>query len=281
MKKLIITADDYGMCADVNKAIEECVETGVVLSTNVMVNMSCCEDATALKNRFPNLSVGIHYNFTAGSPILPVDEVRTLVDDEGRFLSYNEIRLASKNKTYNFDQIRAEMKAQYKRFVEICGEPDYWNTHQNIHVHPDLYPFFRDVTLESGIKKMRSHQRIFVPSSTGKSDKSIKWTLTNPIKCRMLDSWQNKSRQMGMDSPDGILVRMNDNDKLKLPYLFENIKWKNNNVAELVIHPSVTPDCEYFGGITEARVKEYKVFSNSDIKIILSENKIEITNFDF
>ncbi len=279
MKKLIITADDYGMCEDVNKAIEECTAAGIVLSTNVMTNMSCCEAAANLKEKFPNLSVGLHYNFTVGTPLSPIDKVRDLVDNDGIFLSYEQIRSKCKNKTYNFDQIKTEMKAQYKRYVEICGEPDYWNTHQNVHVYPDLYALFRDVSLGLGIKKMRSHQRIFVPASNGKSDKSLKWTLTNPVKCRMLDAWQKKSKKLGVSSPDGILVRMNEADKLNLPYLLKNIKWKNNSIAELIIHPSVTPDCEYFGGITEGRVREYEVFSDSKIKMVAADNNIEIANF--
>lgn len=281
MKKLIITADDYGMCADVNKAIESCVAAGVVLSTNVMTNMSCCDDAAHLKDKFPELSVGVHFNFTVGAPLSPADKVSSLIDADGNFLSYNQIREAGKNKQYNHEQVRTEMIAQYKRYLEICGEADYWNTHQNVHVYPDLYPVFRDVSIELGINKMRSHQRIFVPSSNGKSDKSLKWTITNPIKCVMLNGWQKKSAKLGVKSPDGILVRMNDADKLDLPYLLKNIKWKNNNVAELIIHPSVTPDCEYFGGITEGRVKEYKVFSDVAIKKISEENGIELSNFDF
>ncbi len=280
MKKLIITADDYGMCEAVNKAIEECVKSGIVLSTNVMTNMSCCGDAAYLKEKFPELSVGVHFNFTAGTPLSSADKVRSLIDSDGKFLSYNKIREACKNKAYNYEHIKTEMTAQYKRYLEICGEPEYWNTHQNVHVYPDLYPLFRDISLEMGIKKMRSHQRIFVPSSTGKSDKSLKWTLTNPLKCRMLDSWQKKSKKMGIDSPDGILVRMNEADKLDLPYLLKNIKWKNNSIAELIIHPSVTPDCEYFGGITEGRVKEYKTFSDSSVKKIAENNDIEITGFN-
>lgn len=281
MKKLIITADDYGMCADVNKAIESCVAAGVVLSTNVMTNMSCCGDAAHLKDKFPELSVGVHFNFTVGAPLSPADKVSSLIDADGNFLSYNQIREAGKNKQYNHEQVRTEMIAQYKRYLEICGEADYWNTHQNVHVYPDLYPVFRDVSIELGINKMRSHQRIFVPSSNGKSDKSFKWTITNPVKCVMLNGWQKKSAKLGVKSPDGILVRMNDADKLDLPYLLKNIKWKNNNIAELIIHPSVTPDCEYFGGITEGRVKEYKVFSDVAIKKISEENGIELSNFDF
>lgn len=281
MKKLIITADDYGMCASVNEAIEECVEAGIVLSTNVMTNMPCCAEAAELKNKFPDLSVGLHFNFTAGIPLSKPDEVRSLIDNDGAFLSYGKIREMCKNKAYKFDQVEKEMTAQYRRYLEICGEPDYWNTHQNVHVYPDLYPLFRDVSLDLGIKKMRSHQRIFVPSSNGKSDKSLKWTLTNPVKCIMLDSWQKKSKKLGVDSPDGILVRMNENDKLSLPYLLSHIQWKNSLVAELIIHPSVTADCEYFGGITEGRIREYEVFSDSAIKKIANENGIEITNFEF
>lgn len=281
MKKLIITADDYGMCADVNKAIEECAEAGVVLSTNVMTNMPCCGDAAHLKEKIPVLSVGLHYNFTAGTPISPIDKVSTLVDGDGKFLSYNRIREACKNKTYDFAQVKTEMAAQYKRYVEICGEPDYWNTHQNVHVYPDVYSLFRDVSLEFGIKRMRSHQRIFVPSSTGKSDKSLKWTITNPVKCIMLDKWQRESEKMGISAPNGILVRMNEEDKLDLNYLFDNIKWKDNSNAELIIHPSVTPNCEFFGGITDGRVKEYEVFSNQSVKLIADKSGIEIINFEF
>lgn len=281
MKKLIITADDYGMCADVNKAIEECVAAGVVLSTNVMTNMSCCESAANLKTKFPELSVGVHFNFTVGIPLSPADKVSSLIDADGKFLSYNKIREAGKNKTYDFEQVKTEIKAQYKRYLEICGEADYWNTHENVHVYPDLYSVFRDVSLELGIKKMRSHQRIFVPSSTGKSDKSLKWTLTNPVKCLMLNNWQRKSAKLGVASPDGLLVRMNEADKLDLPYLLSNIKWNEKNIAEIAIHPAISGECEFFGEIRELRVKEYNIFSNPDVLGIASKCGIQISNFNF
>lgn len=281
MRKLIITADDYGMSKEVNEAIEKCVEAKVVLSTNVMANMEYCSVASELKKKFPYLSVGIHYNFTVGKPILPADEVPTLVNSKGEFLSYNEVRRACKEGKYNHDQVRAEMVAQYQRYVEICGEPDYWNTHENVHVYPDLYPVFRDLSLKLGIKKMRSHERIYVPSSTGVSNKSLNWKLTNPIKKIMLKSWQNKSRSLGITSPDGILVRMNEIDKLNLEYLFGNINWKKNSSAEIAIHPSVSAQGEYFGAITEDRVREYQVFSNAYVVKLAADNGIELSSFEF
>ena len=173
------------------------------------------------------------------------------------------------------------MVAQYRRYVEICGEPDYWNTHQNVHVYPEIYALFRDVSLELGIRKMRSHQRIYVPASNGKSDKSLIWTVTNPIKKRMLDRWQSGSAKLGVESPDGILVRMNEKDKLNLPYLLGHIVWKANETAELIIHPATDTDCKYFGGITQGRVDEYRTFSDASVIETARKSGIEIVNFVF
>lgn len=279
-RKLIITADDYGMCKSVNCAIDECIKAKVVLSTNVMTNMEYAWEASTLKERFPYVSVGLHYNFTVGKPISSIEKVKSLVNNKGEFLSFKEIREKCKNKSYNFEELRCEMMAQYKRYVEICGEPDYWNTHENVHVYPKLYELFRNQSLELGIKKMRSHQRIFIPSSTGKSDKSLSWTITNPIKKFILNSWQSDSKKMGVTAPDGLLVRMNEDDKLNLNYLFQNIEWKKNKIAEMAIHPSVDADNEYFGEITDLRVKEYECFSAPSVLEIAKRTNIEIVGFE-
>ena len=44
-RKLIVTADDYGMSHEVNQAIEQCIEAGVVSSTNLIVNMEAAYNA--------------------------------------------------------------------------------------------------------------------------------------------------------------------------------------------------------------------------------------------
>ncbi len=278
--KLIITADDYGMCESVNRAIDECIKAKVVLSTNVMTNMEYASEAATLKEKFPYASIGLHYNFTVGKPISPIEKVKSLVNDKGEFLSFKEIREKCKNKSYNFDELRCEMKAQHKHFLEICGEPDYWNTHENVHVYPKLYDLFRDQSFELGINKMRSHQRIFIPSSTGKSDKSLLWTITNPIKKFILKTWQSDSEKMGVTAPDGLLVRMNEEDKLNLEYLFQNIQWKKNKIAEIAIHPSIDADNKYFGEITDLRVKEYECFSSPSVLEIAKRTSLEIVGFE-
>ena len=280
MRKLIITADDYGMCPSVNRAIEACAKSGVVLSTNVMPNMEFADDAAEFRQNFPEVSVGIHFNFTVGKPLSPREQVSTLIREDGTFLSYKEIREKCKAKTYSHDEVRLEMQAQYRRYFEICGCPDYWNTHENVHVHPWLYRLFCDVALELGIIKMRTHRRIYIPASNGNSDKSFKWFVTNPIKQIMLTNWRKQCVALGIHSPDGLLVRMNEADKLDLPYVFAHIAWKRNEIAEIAIHPALDLKCKYFGEITDARIKEYECFSQESVVGLAQQNNICITNFD-
>lgn len=280
MKKLIITADDYGMCDSVNRAIEACAAAGVVLSTNVMPNMACAEEAARFREKYPNVSVGIHYNFTVGKPITPVSKVPSLVDEKGVFLSYKKIREKCKAKTYNFDEIKIEMKAQYERYISICGQPDYWNTHENVHVYPGLYQLFCDVNREYNIMKMRTHRRIYIPAAAGKSDKSLIWTLAEPLKQQMLTNWRNTCERRGIHAPDGLLVRMDETDKLNLEYVFSHIKWGKNEIAEMAIHPALDANSEYFGEITDARIKEYELFSNKAVINWANQVGIDIVGFE-
>lgn len=278
--RLIITADDYGICESVNRAIEHCIQVRSVLSTNVMANMPCAREAAGLKREYPYASVGIHYNFTVGKPLSPSQKVPSLVDEQGVFLSYAEIREKCRRKAYAFRELEMEMHAQYEQYIGICGAPDYWNTHENVHVYPRLYEMFISVSLRLGITKMRTHRRIYVPASNGKSDKSIMWTLSNLAKQALLCRWRAKAAKEGVASPDGLLVRMNEQDKLRLDYLLTHIAWKRDGVAEMVIHPSTDSRCADFGDVTEQRVAEYLCFSSPDVLRIANESDVAIVGFD-
>ena len=70
MQKLIITADDYGMCDIVDKAIDAGIENGIITTTNVMTNMETLQNANDLRKRYPHISVGVHWNVTTGRSIL-------------------------------------------------------------------------------------------------------------------------------------------------------------------------------------------------------------------
>ena len=136
MKRLIITADDYGMSEAVNRAIEEGVSVGFITSINVMVNMPYANDVAEVRRRFPDISIGLHLNLTAGKPVSNCQEIKSLVDSNGMFYSMSEFRSRWQTKKIKFNEVKKEISAQYLVYRRLIGEPDYWNTHQHIHMAP-------------------------------------------------------------------------------------------------------------------------------------------------
>lgn len=277
MKKLIITADDYGMSKAVNRAIDAGIEAGIITSTNVMTNMDYYQEAVKLREM--NVSVGIHWNITTGKPVLDTADIPTLVDSNGVFYDPPVFRERYKKGLISNDEIRKELIAQYKRFTDLLGDADYWNTHQNSHVYFKIYKLFVDLSVELGINKMRSHQRIYIKSSGDGNKRSIKWRLIEPIKSSMLNVWQNNAHKKGIASPEGMIVSLNGTDSNKLDYVFKNIIWGEHEVGEFVIHPATENDSIYFGSITDERILEYKLFSDKNTLRLIEEAGLQLDTF--
>lgn len=278
MKKLIITADDYGMSKSVNDAIHAGIEAGLITSTNVMTNMPFYQEAVKLKN-YPCLSVGLHWVLACGKPVLAKEEVPTLVDENGEFYPYPVFRRKLRNRQISFEDIKRELVAQYNLYFDLLGQPDYWNTHQNTHVDFGIYRLFVDTAAELGIMKMRSHQRIYVKGSDNSKKKSLVWRLMEPMKAEMLNVWQSNAHKKGMASPDGRIVCLNENDINKPEYLFSHIEWRKNTIGEYVIHPAEKNDSLYFGKIVDQRFREYRMFTSEKTKEILNDEGIHLVSY--
>lgn len=278
MKKLIITADDYGMSRAVNDAIDAGIAAGLITSTNVMVNMPLYKEAANLKEN-PNVSVGLHWVLTCGKPILPREEIPTLVAKNGEFYPYLEFRRRLRNKRLSFEEIKRELIAQHNIYFELMGQPDYWNTHQNTHVDFGIYRLFVDTAVELGINKMRSHQRIYVQGSDNSQKMPLIWRLAEPIKSRTLDIWQHNAHKRGISSPDGLIVCLNSTDINKPEYLFKEIDWIDRSIGEYVIHPATKKDSPYFGKIVDQRIREYHQFTSDLQRDIFREYNLELVNF--
>lgn len=278
MKKLIITADDYGMSPAVNEAIDAGIAAGLITSTNVMTNMPFYQEAGKLKDN-TSISVGLHWVLASGKPVLPREEIPTLVADNGEFYPYPQFRNRLRKRQISYDHIRKELIAQYNRYTALLGQPDYWNTHQNTHVDFGIYRLFVDIAAELGITKMRSHQRIYVKGSDDSQKQPLLWRLAEPVKSKMLDIWQGNAHKKGIASPDGLIVCLNNSDGNKPEYVFSHIDWKDKTVGEYVIHPAARNDSHYFGRIVERRIQEYMMFSSAETKALIEQCGIELVSY--
>src|SRR5258708_1899979 len=86
MRKIIVHADDFGMSAEVNRAIVEAFENNVISSTTLMTNMPGFDEACELAHRHRLLGkIGLHLNLTSGYPFSsPIRQSPRFCDNVGR-----------------------------------------------------------------------------------------------------------------------------------------------------------------------------------------------------
>lgn len=129
MKKLILRADDLGFSRAINYGIYDAVQSGLIQSVGVMVNMDATEHGVKLLERFSDCCFGLHTNFCAGKPVSEPEKVQSLVNENGFFHSSSKYRTADRD-FISYEDAKREIDAQYKRFVELFGrQPDYFEAH--------------------------------------------------------------------------------------------------------------------------------------------------------
>jgi predicted glycoside hydrolase/deacetylase ChbG (UPF0249 family) len=155
VRRLIINADDFGLTAGVNRAIREAHSRGIVTSTTVMANSRAFEGAADLvsdvqTNGSAPISIGCHVVLVDGEPLLPAEQVSTLLDPRQRNRqphfrdSLNDFVVASFRHMLDPAQIEAEATAQMQRVQGAGIHLSHFDTHKHAHMFPAvLRPLLR------------------------------------------------------------------------------------------------------------------------------------------
>ena len=88
---LVVTADDLGLSPGVTKGILESHRRGIVRSSSLIVTADSSAEAAAQARLEPELEVGLHIDLVGGWPVSDPAAVRSLIDDEGRFLGLTQL----------------------------------------------------------------------------------------------------------------------------------------------------------------------------------------------
>ncbi len=113
------------------------MRAGVVTSVSVIASTSAFPDGLrALGALAVPVSVGLHVNFTAGTPLSPASEVPSLVDRSGRFRPLAAFAARALAGRIRGDELAREMLAQLARLR--AAWPDVWHldSHQHVHALP-------------------------------------------------------------------------------------------------------------------------------------------------
>ena len=164
MKKLIVTADDFGAAIEVNDAVEQAHTQGILTAASLMVSAPAAADAVARAKMLPRLRVGLHIVLVEGKPTLPAAAVPDLVDATGNFRT--DMAASAVNMFFRPGvrrQLEAEIEAQFEAFAATGLALDHVNTHKHFHMHPTILSLILSIGRGYGMRAVRLPQEAGEP----------------------------------------------------------------------------------------------------------------------
>jgi len=156
VRRLIISADDFGLSESVNEAVERAHRDGILAAASLMIAGPAAADAVRRARRLPTLCVGLHLVVIEGPAILPPASIPNLVDQQGQFPS-GQLRLGI---DYFFRpgvrrQLAAEIRAQFAAFAATGLPLDHANAHKHMHLHPTVGQLLIRIGRDFGLRAVR------------------------------------------------------------------------------------------------------------------------------
>ncbi|HXZ11724.1 MAG TPA: ChbG/HpnK family deacetylase [Candidatus Sulfotelmatobacter sp.] len=284
--RLIVNADDFGMSRGICDAVLIAHRFGIVTSASMMMNMPATEYAFEVASRAPNLGVGIHLNLCAGKPVLPPEQVPSLVDADGSFHPPGAMR----RKLWMFEasgrEIEMEWRAQIQRMKSRGFQPSHADSHQHTHIYPGAaLPFARAIRAE-GIACVRASRCACWPRKKNwrQFGGPHEGSLSRRVLVQMYRGTLQRTIFRGFDSPEsrvsflpgerGDLERLGDTWKATIERLPQG-------TFEFTCHPGF-----FESGFSEAdpihlqREAELHWLASPDLRRVIERRGIQLISYD-
>ncbi|MGE0387455.1 MAG: hopanoid biosynthesis-associated protein HpnK [Gammaproteobacteria bacterium] len=156
MRRLIVTADDFGLSPAVNEAVERAHREGILNTASLMVGEAAAADAVARARRLPGLRVGLHVVVACGRPVLAPAKIPSIVDAAGRLPA----SLVGAGFLYGFSrrarrELQAEIEAQFEAYAATGLALDHVDAHCHMHLHPMVLEMILRTGERHGMRAMR------------------------------------------------------------------------------------------------------------------------------
>ncbi|HET6894091.1 MAG TPA: hopanoid biosynthesis-associated protein HpnK [Candidatus Baltobacteraceae bacterium] len=254
MRQLIVTADDFGLSAAVNEAIELGHREGILSTTSLMVAAPATHDAVERARRTPSLRVGLHVVLVNGRPALAPERVPLLVDERGLF----ESDLLRAGVRYFFTpgiraQLEAEIRAQFAAFAATELPLDHVNAQNHLHVHPTVLSLILKVGREYGMRAIRIPREPFWPSWRAMRTHAAARFANAAFLLPWLSLMRLRLRLAGIATNDYVFG-MIDTGHMTPERVRRYLQHLPNGVSELYVHPAThtwpeafPPDYDFAG----------------------------------
>lgn len=276
LKRLIINADDFGRHELINQAVEKGVTEGCLRSATLMPGGKAFESAVAVARRHEALGVGIHFTLVNGYPILPPQEIPSLVTAEGVF--FDDYTVLVKNflsGRVNLEEVRAELAAQLNKLEGAGLKLTHADSHQHMHTLPGIIDIVLALSKASGIKALRTPRTPLFSGEFGGLGQLIGRLGLGSLAC--LAAW--KAERKGLATTEhfaGIVA----GEAVSEAYLLDFIRQLQPGTTEVMMHPGLDnrvliPECAWEHDF-EA---ELAAIVSPAVRELAVSEQVEITNF--
>jgi chitin disaccharide deacetylase len=153
---LILNADDFGMCQDINDAILQTLRYGLIRSTSLMLPGPAAPIALRYLAKHPELSFAIHLTASSDSPtnrwkpLSPPEKVRSLVGPLGYFYPFDQMqRFLSQ---LRLPELELEFRAQIDAAFAAGLRPSHLDWHAlRISNRQDIFDLLFRLAREYGL----------------------------------------------------------------------------------------------------------------------------------
>ena len=228
-RHLIINADDYGLCAEVNDAVAALHAAGVLGGVSLLANGVALADAVSYLHQHPTLSAGVHLNVVEGRPLATAVDIELLTDDDGQFLKLRRLlpRWLQRPRAVT-RAVELEWRAQLEYLLAAGVQLHHLDSHQHLHAFPMAFGCAVKLAREFGIRGLRLpnerlQDRLRLGGAAGlRSSLALAQAFTSPAGLRCNDHFLG-FRHAG---------------HYTLPALLADIGALPDGLTELAVHPS-------------------------------------------
>ncbi|PYQ11074.1 MAG: chitooligosaccharide deacetylase [Acidobacteria bacterium] len=246
-KQLIVNADDLGRTEGINEGVFDAHRRGIVTSASLMVNYPAAGRVPALSRDSPALGIGLHVALTGGVPALPPEQVKSLVDADGR-LPARPDGLGGADPA----EVLAEARAQLKRFRHVMGrDPTHFDSHH--HSHRDVPAVFAAIL-------------------------TLAWETGLPVRCAD-PTMAERLRREGVPTPDNFIDEFYD-EGATLADLVRILEGLPPGTTELMCHPAVVDEeLRSTSSYADPRARELDALTQAAARQALQRSGIRLVSF--
>ncbi len=276
-KRLIVNADDLALHPAINRAIFKAHREGIVTSSTMLVGGSAFIEAVEEAKSHPNLGIGIHLCLVDQKPVSRPDEIPSLVAEDGLLpkthLAFLKRALAGRIK---LDEVQGELNAQVAKALDAGLKPTHLDSHQHLHIFPQIVPLVAEIGKKYNIKRIRVPYDY--PAYILKS-RSLRRRLEGAIVAILARRSNRIFARNGISSTDYFFGFARGGD-------FSKDTWVNflpkvlSGVTEIMVHPGENNVIlKSDTGWDYHWEEELSALTDSEIRDIIEKHDIQLTHF--